>query len=685
MKKLSYLIVLTLILGLVLTGCSLLSNVGQVPATTEQSGITYLTKGGPTEAEAESFPLYAGQDWEVGEVLVWDDGTQVCVKYRLFDGTGEDPEDVVGDGWGLTETHLAVGASLDDIPTNKAGNPKVGNFPFGNDELEGVAEAGPYCIDFGDGEGELDVECDDTLVIAAHAVVSRELGGCNEIGDVYGIARDTGIVWGVDVLTGATAQIFTNVPPPANTNVGPNGLAYDGENRRFYYCNYSSTETLYFWDGEEHVAGSLPGNIAAADFDDGKYYFITGPPYSDDLYEVTFNADGTIAGGNTVKLADIADNEHGWTFNGDIAVKGCIVYGWGLCSRHGYEFFTYDLATPGTPATVIKTDYPASLQLAFGLDGELYGHRSGGTGQFFIINTTNGTISPEVCNTGGILFTDCASGAICIPDIETETAWGAVSERNEPFPGNNWSTYFEYTVECPPCLTPDGELTVTGTGWVNDTSPANAWCPCDYKYDLYAMGTVALKGTVDLSEAAVANTNDWSKYYAKFIIGDSDDNTVAVVFNNDWLGSWWTMDAQPWDRIRMENNMGLTQPLQYYCTVGGVSDRALDGAWVGTGLGVNIYPSDRIYFFQLIADPVAQTFTLQVLGKGSSAPQVGWPKQNMFDYAQWLEIGTIDVGSNFDFTEVSICAELWASTQAGPSETSTIVWEDMEVDAPETW
>jgi len=43
MKKLSYLIVLALILSLVLTGC-LLSNVGQVP-TNEQSGITYLTKG----------------------------------------------------------------------------------------------------------------------------------------------------------------------------------------------------------------------------------------------------------------------------------------------------------------------------------------------------------------------------------------------------------------------------------------------------------------------------------------------------------------------------------------------------------------------------------------------------------------------------------------------------------------
>jgi len=42
MKKLSYLIVLALILGLVLTGC-LLSNVGQVP-TNEQNGVSYVTK-----------------------------------------------------------------------------------------------------------------------------------------------------------------------------------------------------------------------------------------------------------------------------------------------------------------------------------------------------------------------------------------------------------------------------------------------------------------------------------------------------------------------------------------------------------------------------------------------------------------------------------------------------------------
>ena len=44
MKKLSYLIVLALILGLTLAGCTLLSNIGQAP-TSEQSGIAYLTKG----------------------------------------------------------------------------------------------------------------------------------------------------------------------------------------------------------------------------------------------------------------------------------------------------------------------------------------------------------------------------------------------------------------------------------------------------------------------------------------------------------------------------------------------------------------------------------------------------------------------------------------------------------------
>ncbi len=95
MKKLIYLIVLTLILGLVLTGC-LLSNVGQIP-TNEQSGITYLTKG-------ELLPNLVGLwSFDEGEGSIaydssgnnnhgtvhdasWDDGQSGFGKALSFDG-----------------------------------------------------------------------------------------------------------------------------------------------------------------------------------------------------------------------------------------------------------------------------------------------------------------------------------------------------------------------------------------------------------------------------------------------------------------------------------------------------------------------------------------------------------------------------------------------------------------------
>ena len=119
MKKLIYLIVLTLILGLVLAGC-LLSNVGQVP-TSEQSGISYLTKG--VLGDPEVFTLFAGQDIPVGTVTVRNDGVNLYVKYET---TG---------GWKMTETHLAVVTNLGDFPITKKGNPKVGLFPYGKENI----------------------------------------------------------------------------------------------------------------------------------------------------------------------------------------------------------------------------------------------------------------------------------------------------------------------------------------------------------------------------------------------------------------------------------------------------------------------------------------------------------------------------------------------------------------------
>ena len=158
MKKLIYLIVLALILGLVLTGC-LLSNIGQVP-TTEQNEISYLVKH--TEEDPFVTDLIAGggnpkSAIDVGDVLVWNDGDTLYVKYVITE-----------DGWCLTETHLHVATNSDDIPQKK-GNPTPGHFDY-NDEHDCVTEV-LYEIPLHE-DWKL---CEADLFIAAHAVVQNSV------------------------------------------------------------------------------------------------------------------------------------------------------------------------------------------------------------------------------------------------------------------------------------------------------------------------------------------------------------------------------------------------------------------------------------------------------------------------------------------------------------------------------
>ena len=163
MKKLYYLIILTVILGLVLTGC-LLSNVGQVP-TNEQSGITYLTKGIPGDPDV--FTLYAGQDIDVGTVSVWNDaGDYLYVRYNT---TGN---------WVMTETHLHVATSSELIP-QKNGNPIPGKFDYKGEHVYETEVLYEIPLTWGPAT---------ELFIAAHAKVIRPIEDCWEtvwqIGDV---------------------------------------------------------------------------------------------------------------------------------------------------------------------------------------------------------------------------------------------------------------------------------------------------------------------------------------------------------------------------------------------------------------------------------------------------------------------------------------------------------------------
>jgi hypothetical protein len=108
-----------------------------------------------------SYPLYAGQTWEVGEVLVKNDANQICVKLVMTD------VDAIAEGWLITEAHVALGDQLSDIPQTSKYNPIPGQFPVNEDFDPGVTETDWFCFDHGYGN----------VFIAAHAALVGPVDG----------------------------------------------------------------------------------------------------------------------------------------------------------------------------------------------------------------------------------------------------------------------------------------------------------------------------------------------------------------------------------------------------------------------------------------------------------------------------------------------------------------------------
>ncbi len=371
---------------------------------------------GPLAAGTYYMDIYAGagqcdltKGTLVGLLTVVYDGATAVVTYETCGS------------YYMDEAHLYVGNEPLARDVNGEYTVAPGQYPYIDDDIA----TNSYTFT---------VPATGDIYVVAHAVVVGDYsqGSCGEggclppgppcdetVGIIYGMERFTGDVFAVDLLNGTATQTFSSVTPiPASAS--PNGLAYDTATMRVYYCDYQANSpgdpvrALYFWDlenGGETLAGDLGLENAAADMDGGKYYFIDSLPGTDDLYEVTFNADGTIA--TQVKLADISGNAHRWTFNGDIAVKDGILYGWGRCEAHGrYEYFTYDIGTGDF--AVFTPSYQQSLQLAFGSNSDvLYGHRSGAPGNFYPIDLTNGAVGTAITISSGELYTDCASGQQC--------------------------------------------------------------------------------------------------------------------------------------------------------------------------------------------------------------------------------------------------------------------------------
>lgn len=433
MKKLYYLIILTVILGLVLTGC-LLSNVGQVP-TTEQSGIAYLTKHTVGDPFVNEDLIADGRDSaiDVGDVLVWNDGDYLYVKY-----------DTTAGDWVLTETHLAVVTNPDDFPMTKTDNPKVGKFPYQccyydetegewlfvkkPETLEGRCDAGgtdllteiTYTIPLSE-IGEEGVILGDDLYIAAHAVVQK----C----ETESFPFNPELTWtrssesNVEVFPGYGAQWAQTEGFAIPTSLG---VVWDGGTADQYFTGYYDLSDISWasWACTQAGTPSTTGTDLRrfnATFDIPVGYTVTGGtlgsvnpgygdviPMNDNIY--IFVNDELIFWGGTISLDQLDPTRTHFL---------------GMERRPTQP--QDQIAFPETGGWHMDGTFPAIPSGLF-VEGpnEL---------DVFAEELWAGGGMHELGLTLQVEQTTCEG--------ETETAWAA----GEDFPGKNWATYFIYKVQ----------------------------------------------------------------------------------------------------------------------------------------------------------------------------------------------------------------------------------------------
>jgi len=436
MKKLIYLIMLVLILGLVLTGC-LLSNVGQVP-TTEQSGITYLTKhtaGAPYVTD-----LLAGQTLKVGEVKVWNDTDNLYVKYFITDLN-----------WCLTETHLHVATSLDDIPHTNKGNPIPGQFEYKGEhecETEVLYEIPLTC------------ELRTDLVIAAHAVV-WDKNSETTMTIVSGINTGVTAVNGVPDVKNAVKSIEPGV-----------GVSYPN-------CPTGDNDAIQsLWDEYAKLSGGT-----SPDWMDADWIWSTNYPVNPVNGEyVDFSAPFEVSGlpvGGTLTIT--ADNAYSASLNG-VPVGSSISLGpgfpstlkenvgtgpqggnWGVASQGWQLVEEWPLTglTSGNNELTIRAanEYMYTDDNYKGWDYSAQGY----TGSI----TQDPDGSDRCINPAGLIFKASVDYY-----AHSETAWGKGIRFVDK---GNWGMYFGYTVQCttlPDLLNGDFESPVLTETWDTFTSVA---------------------------------------------------------------------------------------------------------------------------------------------------------------------------------------------------------------------
>ena len=129
----------------------LLIGCGETDTESQQNLSSALPAPTSLCGEATETTLLAGQHIETGTVEVNNDEENLYVTFHTFDG------------WTLGETHVAVGATSEELPQTPSGNPIPGQFTYSDTHEEAVTYT--YVIPLGE------AVAGDDQYIAAHAVV----------------------------------------------------------------------------------------------------------------------------------------------------------------------------------------------------------------------------------------------------------------------------------------------------------------------------------------------------------------------------------------------------------------------------------------------------------------------------------------------------------------------------------
>ena len=349
--------------------------------------------------------LWAGKNINVGTCTYGiDENANFYVTY-----------DCSASGWTISETHMFAGDKI-DLPRNKPGSPKIGQFPNSGCHNPRVSSY-TYRVPL----STLPPCAEPGFVVASHCVVRSPSGRTetawaegdykftdkdwgwydiyyynqppNKFTILYGTSyvNDTLKLYHIDVTNGKTDLILKEFLGTGTDRL--DAAAYDEETGMFFFANYT-TNVLYANNLKDldpsYVSGSITGKAGSATFFDNQYFYVD--EVAKTINKVTFNSTWNVAAEtvldtipSAIVINDIAMNPTGTT-----------LYMIGQVNGGGRELISWDLNTETFYSMSISIT--SGAQLAYGSDGVLYAIapivEGGSHSLTYTINPSSGTLTP---------------------------------------------------------------------------------------------------------------------------------------------------------------------------------------------------------------------------------------------------------------------------------------------------